>query len=196
MKQSASLHGPVRLRTDREPEAFALAFVNTHDPLRPVVDLLADPEHVRAFLSEWCEMDWDLDWGGMARRLQLFRDELRGVLARFISGDLPLRDLARDLDRRLMHWTWIAQSAAEGNSLRLVYAPSPRLRPVQQVEAMATRGIGDLIAGLGPHRLRQCPSRPCEEIFADRSKSGRRRFCGKRCATRYNVAMFRKRKAT
>ena len=195
MEKEITPHGSAWLRADHDPKAFALAFVNTYDPLRPIVDLFANPEHARVFLSEWCEMDWDLDWGKVARRLQLFRDDLRGVLTRFIAGELPLADLAHHLDHKLMHWPWIAKPLADERSFRVVFAPSPHLQPVQHVEAVVTRGLADLIAELGPQRLRQCASKPCEEIFADRSKSGRQRFCGKRCATRFNVAMFRKRKA-
>jgi predicted RNA-binding Zn ribbon-like protein len=188
-------HGPAWLRTDHDPAAFALAFVNTYDPVRPVVDLFANPEHARVFLSEWCEMDWDLDWGKVARRLQLFRDDLRSRLIRLIAGELPLEDFTHYLDHKLMHWPWIARTVADERCFRLRFVPSPHLQPVQHVEAVVTRAIADLIAGLGPGRLRQCESQPCEEIFVDRSKSGRQRFCGKRCATRFNVAIFRKRKA-
>jgi CGNR zinc finger protein len=196
MEPIAAPHGPVWLRTDHDYKAFALAFVNTYDPLRPVVDLFANPEYARVFLSEWCEMDWDLDWGKVARRLQLYRDDLRSTLTRFIRGELPLADLTHYFDHKLMHWPWIAKPFAEEHSFRVRFVPSPQLQPVQHVEAVATRGLADLIAELGPERLRLCESQPCAEIFADRSKSGRRRFCGKRCATRFNVAMFRKRKAT
>jgi hypothetical protein len=195
MENGNKVHGPARLRTDHDPKAFALAFVNTHDPVRPVVDLFANPEHARVFLSEWCEMDWDLDWGKMGRRLQLFRDDLRSRLIRFISGELPLQDFTQYLDHKLMHWPWIARPVADECSFHVLFVPSPHLQPVQHVEAVVTRALADLIAELGPERLRQCESRPCEEIFADRSKSGRRRFCGKRCATRFNVAMLRKRRA-
>ncbi len=196
MEPIGASHGPAWLRPDHDSRAFALAFVNTHDPLRPVVDLLANPEHARVFLSEWCEMDWDLDWGKVARRLQLYRDDLRATLARFIAGGLPLQDLTHYLDHKLMHWPWIARPVADKHSFRVVFVPSPQLQPVQHVEAVVTRGLADLIAELGPERLHRCESPPCEEIFVDRSKSGRQRFCGKRCATRFNVAMFRKRKAT
>jgi hypothetical protein len=194
MENGITLHGPAWLRTDHDPKAFALAFINTYDPVRPVTDLLADPEYARVFLGEWCEMDWDLDWGKVARRLQLFRDDLRAKLIRFIGGELPLEDFTHYLDQKLMHWPWIARPIAE-RSFHVLFVPSPHLQPAQHVEAVVTRALADLIAELGPERLRQCQSRPCEEIFADRSKSGRQRFCGKRCATRFNVAMFRKRRA-
>jgi hypothetical protein len=198
METAITFHGPAWLRSEHDPKAFALAFVNTYDTVRPVVDLFANPEHARVFLSEWCEMDWDLDWAKVARRLQLFRDDLRDTLTRFIAGELQLHDMAHHLDHKLMHWPWIARPLAreDEHSLRLVFVPSPQLQPVQHIEAVVTRGVADLIVELGPQRLRQCESNPCEEIFADRSKSGRRRFCGKRCATRFNVSMFRKRKAT
>ena len=195
MDKEIALHGSAWLRRDHDPHAFALAFINTYDPMRAVVDLLADPEYCRVFLSEWCELDWDLDWGKIARRLQLFRDDLRSILIRFLDEELLAEDFARHLDHKLAHWAWIAQPSAQGESLRVRFVPSPHLKPVHYVEAVVTRGLADLIAELGPHRLRQCESPPCEEIFLDRSKSGRRRFCGKRCATRFNVATFRKRKA-
>jgi hypothetical protein len=195
MEPIVAPHGPAWLRSDHDPKTFALAFVNTYDPLRSIADLFANPEHARVFLSEWCEMDWDLDWGKIARRLQLYRDDLRNILTRFIEGSLPLAELSHYFDHKLMHWPWIAHSLAEGHSFRLVFVPSPQLQPVQHIEAVVTRGLADLMAELGPERLRKCESRPCEEIFIDHSKSGRRRFCGKRCATRFNVAMFRQRKA-
>jgi hypothetical protein len=195
MENEITSHCPAWLRPDHDPKAFALAFVNTYDPLRPVVDLFAHPEHARVFLSEWCEMDWDLDWGKVARRLQLFRDDLRGKLVGFIAGEFPLEDFARHLDRKLMHWPWIARPVSGERSFRVIFVPSPHLQPIQHVEAVVTRAVADLVAEFGTDRLRQCDSCPCEEIFADRSKSGRRRFCGKRCATRFNVAMLRKRKA-
>ncbi len=194
MAGESAVHGPAWLRQGQDPHAFALAFINSYDPLRAVTDLLADPEYCRVFLSEWCEMDWDLDWGKIARRLQLFRNDLRSTLTTFIKGELSLPDFTRYLDHKLMHWAWIAQPVADGESLRMTFVPSPQLKPVQHVEAVVTRGLADLIAELGPDRLHQCESEPCEEIFVDHSKSGRQRFCSKRCATRFNVAMFRKRK--
>ncbi|WP_119387993.1 CGNR zinc finger domain-containing protein [Taklimakanibacter lacteus] len=196
MKSEITFQHPARLRPERLPADFALAFVNTYDPVRAVTDLLANPEHCRVFLSEWCELDWDLDWGKIARRLQLFRDDLRTHLIRFITAEVPLADFTRYLDHKLEHWPWIARPVAEEKSVRMIFVPSPQLKPVQHVEAVVTRGIADLIAELGPERLHQCQSQPCEEIFADHSKSGRQRFCGKRCATRFNVAMFRKRKTS
>ena len=194
MENETTIHGPAWLRPDHDPAAFALAFVNTYDPMRTITDLLADPEYCRVFLSEWCEMDWDLDWGKIARRLQLFRDDLRSTLIRFVSGELALKDFTLYLDHKLMHWPWIARPVADGQSFCVAFVPSPHLKPVQHVEAVVTRALADLIAELGPDRLHQCESKPCEEIFADHSKSGRQRFCGKRCATRFNVAKFRKRK--
>ena len=67
MELISASHGPAWLRSDHDAKAFALAFVNSYDPVRPVVDLFANPEHARVFLSEWCEMDWDLDWARQAR---------------------------------------------------------------------------------------------------------------------------------
>lgn len=193
MEQSITLHGPARLREDRDPAAFALAFVNSYDPVRAVPDLFANPEHARVFLSEWYELDWDLDWGRLARSLQLYRDDLRVVLARFVTGDMAIADLTLYLDHKLAHWPWIAHPVQDGKSFRVLFVPSPQLKVAQHVEAVVTRGLADLVAELGPKRLRQCEAPPCAEFFADHSKPGRQRFCSKRCATRFNVALFRKR---
>lgn len=193
MEQSITLHGPARLREDRDPAAFALAFVNSYDPVRAVPDLFANPEHARVFLSEWYELDWDLDWGRLARTLQLYRDDLRAMLARFVAGEMAIAELTLYLDHKLAHWPWIAHPVQDGKSFRVLFVPSPQLKVAQHVEAVVTRGLADLVATLGPRRLRQCEAPPCAEIFADHSKPGRQRFCSKRCATRFNVALFRKR---
>lgn len=193
MEQSITLHGPARLRGDRDPAAFALAFVNSYDPVRAVPDLFANPEHARVFLSEWYELDWDLDWGRLARSLQLYRDDLRIVLARFVAGEMAIAELTTYLDHKLAHWPWIAHPVQDGKSFRVLFVPSPQLKVAQHVEAVVTRGLADLVAELGPKRLRQCEAPPCAEFFADHSKPGRQRFCSKRCATRFNVALFRKR---
>lgn len=196
MEQSIALHGPARLRGDRDPAEFGLAFVNSYDPVRAVPDLFANPEHARVFLSEWCELDWDLDWSRLARSLQLYRDDLRAMLRQFVAGEMTIIDFSTYLDHKLAHWPWIARPVQDGNSFRVLFVPSPQLKAAQHIEAVVTRGLADLVAALGPRRLRQCEAPPCQEFFADHSKSGRQRFCGKRCATRYNVALFRKRHAS
>lgn len=196
MDQDIALHGPARLREDRDPSAFALAFVNSYDPVRAVPDLFANPEHCRVFLSEWCELDWDIDWGRLARRLQLYRNDLRATLSRFVAGDVAMADFTAYLDHKLDHWPWIAHPVDDGKSFRVLFVPSPHLKPAQHIEAVVTRGLADLVAELGRKRLHRCEAPPCQEFFADHSKPGRQRFCSKRCATRYNVALFRRRHAS
>lgn len=196
MDKSIALQGPARLREDRDPAAFALAFVNSYDPVRAVPDLFANPEHARVFLSEWCELDWDLDWSKLARSLQLYRNDLRAILSRFVTGEMAMADFSTYLDNKLSHWPWIARPVQDGQTFRVVFLPSPQLKAAQHIEAVVTRGLADLVAALGPRRLHQCEAPPCREFFADHSKPGRQRFCSKRCATRFNVALFRKRHAS
>lgn len=196
MEQGIALHGPARLRGNRDPAAFALAFVNSYDPMRAAPDLLANPEYTRVFLSEWCELDWDLDWGKLARSLQLYRDDLRTALHQFVTGEMTVADFTTYVDHKLAHWPWIARPIQDGKSFRVIFVPSPQLKVAQHIEAVVTRGLADLVAELGPKRLHQCEALPCQEFFADHSKPGRQRFCSKRCATRFNVALFRKRKAS
>ncbi|MCF3124482.1 CGNR zinc finger domain-containing protein [Streptomyces arenae] len=49
------------------------------------------------------------------------------------------------------------------------------------------------LAGRGMHRLRRCAVSECATIFADTSRTGRRRYCSHRCANRDAVRRHRAR---
>ncbi|MEV0112793.1 CGNR zinc finger domain-containing protein [Streptomyces sp. NPDC050844] len=51
------------------------------------------------------------------------------------------------------------------------------------------------LAGRGMHRLRRCDVTECTTIFADTSRTGRRRYCSQRCANRDAVRRHRARSA-
>jgi hypothetical protein len=138
MEQDITLHGPARLRGDRDPVAFALAFVNSYDPVRAAPDLFANPEYTRVFLSEWCELDWDLDWGQA-------RQEPAALSRRPACHVAPLR-VGRDDDGR-SH----GLSRPQARPLAVDRQASPnrqvlprRLRAVAPAESRpACRGGGD-----------------------------------------------------
>ncbi|WP_030295962.1 CGNR zinc finger domain-containing protein [Streptomyces katrae] len=47
------------------------------------------------------------------------------------------------------------------------------------------------LAGRGMHRLRRCAVAECATVFADTSRTGRRRYCTQRCANRDAVRRHR-----
>ncbi|MFD8007075.1 CGNR zinc finger domain-containing protein [Streptomyces mirabilis] len=49
------------------------------------------------------------------------------------------------------------------------------------------------LTGRGMHRLRRCAVSECTKIFADTSRTGRRRYCSPRCANRDAVRRHRAR---
>ncbi|WP_053850820.1 CGNR zinc finger domain-containing protein [Streptomyces sp. NRRL B-24085] len=51
------------------------------------------------------------------------------------------------------------------------------------------------LAGRGMHRLRRCEVTECATIFADTTRTGRRRYCSHRCANRDAVRRHRARTA-
>ncbi|MEU6122245.1 CGNR zinc finger domain-containing protein [Streptomyces sp. NPDC047123] len=51
------------------------------------------------------------------------------------------------------------------------------------------------LSGRGMHRLRRCAVTECVTIFADTSRTGRRRYCTQRCANRDAVRRHRARAA-
>lgn len=64
------------------------------------------------------------------------------------------------------------------------------------VVAEALFGLLLVITELGVDRLGVCGAPDCEDVFIDTSPNRSRRFCGDRCATRTNVAAFRRRRRT
>ncbi|WP_067491697.1 CGNR zinc finger domain-containing protein [Actinomadura hibisca] len=63
------------------------------------------------------------------------------------------------------------------------------------LSALISVGTAFHLAGRGMHRLRRCAVAECRTIFADTSRTGRRRYCSHRCANRDAVRRHRARAA-
>lgn len=61
--------------------------------------------------------------------------------------------------------------------------------------AEALFGLTLVITELGANRFGVCNAPGCRDVFVDTSPNRSRRFCGDRCATRTNVAAFRRRRS-
>ncbi|MFE6664825.1 CGNR zinc finger domain-containing protein [Streptomyces sp. NPDC057697] len=63
------------------------------------------------------------------------------------------------------------------------------------LSALISVGTALHLTGRGMHRLRRCAVSECTTIFADTSRTGRRRYCSPRCANRDAVRRHRARGA-
>jgi predicted RNA-binding Zn ribbon-like protein len=63
-----------------------------------------------------------------------------------------------------------------------------------RVRALTAAGLAHVIDEGGGTRLRACGRDGCGVAFIDTSRSGRRHFCGVRCANQVNVANHRRRR--
>ncbi len=64
------------------------------------------------------------------------------------------------------------------------------------LHALISVGTALHLAGRGMHRLRRCEVSECATIFADTTRTGRRRYCSHRCANRDAVRRHRARTAS
>ncbi|WP_018657797.1 CGNR zinc finger domain-containing protein [Actinomadura flavalba] len=83
----------------------------------------------------------------------------------------------------------------DGGGLHLHFAPPAADLP-ERVRAATVMRLAELVCAHGLDRTGVCAAGGCERVYADASRSGRRRFCSEACANRTNVAAFRARRRT
>lgn len=83
-------------------------------------------------------------------------------------------------------------SGHEPHGLHLHYAP-PSSRLPLRFRATTLMHLAELVVEYGLGRTGVCDAGGCENVYADTSRAGRRRFCSESCANRTNVAAFRAR---
>ncbi|WP_067804064.1 CGNR zinc finger domain-containing protein [Actinomadura formosensis] len=79
------------------------------------------------------------------------------------------------------------------HGLHLHYAP-PSSRLPDRFRATTLMNLAELLVEHGLGRTGVCAAGGCDRVYADTSRSGRRRFCSETCANRTNVAAFRARR--
>lgn len=126
-------------------------------------------------------------------------------------GTAQFADLAMRL-RGVFTATARAEQLQRLNALLEEFRPSPRLvehdgqdphfhyetieepatgATVQHVGASLTMALAGVLVEMGADRFGGCAAPGCDQVFIDTSRSGRRRFCGKTCASRVHVAAHR-----
>jgi hypothetical protein len=81
----------------------------------------------------------------------------------------------------------------DGLGLHIHYAPPSSDLP-HRFRATTLMNLSELVVDCGLTRTGVCAAEGCDRVYADTSRSGRRRFCSDACANRTNVAAFRARK--
>ncbi|MES0881259.1 CGNR zinc finger domain-containing protein [Roseibium sp. SCP14] len=177
---------PLTLISLEEAMSFAIDLANTHDPMREPVDSLADADTATEFLQPLLEEKEDAVRIG--RELRPHRDILRKAFLDFAAGLENDQSTWQGLETALES-DWKLGQDGEG---KLSAFPGQKQSAVKRLVSWSALGFFALMQG-APERVRVCQSAPCEEVFHDKTKAGRQRFCSKRCGTRFNVAQYRSR---
>lgn len=172
--------------------AMAVDLVNTRDPIDGSDDL-ETVEGLAEFLAGY-ERDWHAeDWHPgsptekdlkAARRL---REELRKV---FTSEDEP--EAADRLNEILADVVAVPRISVHSASPHIHFEPRTG-GTAHWLAAATAMGLSAVLCDGGLERFGSCSSHDCVDVFVDTSKNRSRSHCSTRCATRENVAAYRRR---
>lgn len=183
-----------------------LAFVNTSHVVRGrVMDDLATPEDAVAWFSERSLIHADArdrlraayvsDPTLGAADLVLVRrvrDSLRGLFEAAVTRRAPTAGDVRTVNRALRtQYVYVLVPAPDGVSLGHRHVGDP----VDGALARIAEGVARELSQGTPERLRICESAECREVYMDRSRTGRRRWCDMAtCGNRAKAARHRARR--
>ncbi|MDT0322855.1 CGNR zinc finger domain-containing protein [Streptomyces millisiae] len=176
----------------------ATDLVTTSPTVRgPAGDGLPSPEALAAFLADHdLRLDAPPPTATDLFQVQLLRREARGIIEtetadqavagcavlmrRAALGPVLRRDAAAGVDGR---WRWHVPTA-------------PGAPLADELAAFLAAGLAGVVRALGHGRFRDCAAPGCRGVFADTSRTGRRRFCRPElCGNRVKVANHRARQA-
>jgi predicted RNA-binding Zn ribbon-like protein len=183
-----------------------LAFVNTSHVARGrVVDDLATPEAAVLWFSERSfihadardrllaayAVDPSLGIADLAL-VRRVRDSLRGLFEAAVTRRPPTAADLRTVNRTLRtQYVYVLVPAADGISLGHRHVGDP----IDGALARIAEGVARELSQGTPERLRICESAECREVFMDRSRTGRRRWCDMAtCGNRAKAARHRARR--
>ncbi len=173
---------------------FILAFLNSSDTSQDGNDLLEGPESCKAFFSSFNLARADIDWRAVAPKIRNARERLQKIFVQLTADDPDYPALARKLNSSLIRIRWSGAVQPGDDELDIVFGPHQDQPYGEQIVALASVALVRLTSEIGHERMRTCQAPPCVCLFVDHSKSGRQRYCSKRCANRINVAAHRKKK--
>ena len=171
---------------------MAVDLVNTRDPIDGTDDLKTVDElesFLAGFERDWHSEDWhpgrptekDL---AATRRL---REQLRSV---FASADEA--EAAERLNAVLADAVAVPRISVHSASPHLHFEPR-RGGTAKWLAAATAMGLGVALVDGGLGRFGTCSAHDCVDVYVDASKNRSKSHCSSRCATRENVAAYRKR---
>ncbi|MBZ0321244.1 MAG: CGNR zinc finger domain-containing protein [Anaerolineae bacterium] len=171
---------------------FVVDFANTYDPFLDEPEFLRTPADLQEFLAKHpFEISGPLTETEFIRICQL-RDRLRDIFLRLETSE-PV-EIQRVINGLLEATPVNLQASLSGGGpIEIKYEIPTTVALVERLAVQTGLGLTLALQQYGPERLKVCAAAPCQEVFIDVSKNKSRRFCGERCANRYNVAHFRER---
>jgi predicted RNA-binding Zn ribbon-like protein len=172
--------------TDKSVE-LAMDLVNTLD-IPDQTDDLTDAEGLERFLTEH-EMAGRVDEDDLARVKEL-RTDLRRVFE--AQSD---REAAEILNRLLAEARTTPRISAHDDFPMHMHFEPAGATVAEELAATTAMALAVVLCDFGRERLGICGSDSCRYAFIDVSKNRRKQYCGDKCATRENVAAYRRRRA-
>ncbi|KAB2860896.1 MAG: CGNR zinc finger domain-containing protein [Anaerolineae bacterium] len=171
---------------------FVVDFANTYDPFLDEPEFLRTPADLQKFLEQrHIEMSEPLTEMEFLK-IRRLRDRLRDIFLRLETSEPS--EIVGAINGLLGATPVNLQaSISEGELIEIKYEIPTNVVLVERLAVEVGLGLTLALQQYGPERLKVCAAAPCQEVFIDVSKNKSRRFCGERCANRYNVAHFRER---
>ncbi|MCU4185002.1 CGNR zinc finger domain-containing protein [Acidiferrimicrobium sp. IK] len=124
--------------------------------------------------------------------LRRARGELREVFEAGAGGDEPA--LVGSINRMLGRYPISPRISGHDNTSWHLHVNEEAAVGAALV-AESVFGLMLVVTQLGANRFGICGAPDCDRVFVDTSPNRSKRFCGDRCATRTNVAAFRRRRS-
>jgi len=167
--------------------SLAIDLANTWDPYLDDPELLPDRLSLQRFLTAH-GIDEKPGTHSLGR-CRALRERLRDIFGAPTTTAL--------VERLNLLLSEVADGAAIVRLRDGGWSLAPHQRPRASLESrMAARAaseLTDLVTAVGPERIRECQAAPCIEVFVDHSRNGRRVYCSRRCANRFNASLHRQR---
>ena len=171
---------------------MAVDLVNTRDPVDGT-DNLTSVDELESFLAGY-QRDWHSeDWhpgSPTDKELQAtrrLREQLRAV---FAAADET--EAADRLNTILAEAVAVPRISVHSASPHIHFEPR-RGGTAKWLAAATAMGLGVALVDGGLGRLGTCSAHDCVDVYVDISKNRSKSHCSSRCATRENVAAYRRR---
>ena len=172
-----------------DPVQLAIDLVNTLEVVSGD-DRLSDLEGLRSFLAEIDEELWHPDWeltDADLENVRNVRERLRGVFA--ASDDTAAASVLNEL---LADAKATPMVSVHGGRPHLHFEPGDA-DVAAWLASVTAMGLSVVVCDYGSDRLGGCDSEQCGDVYVDTSRNRSRRYCSDTCASRENVAAYRRR---